>query len=81
MHLFLSIFLLGFTPNDLTIKYEDRDKSWLLDHNLYQIIDGNIFVSNLENNQNYTVFLKNKDFDFDEYYNQIIDERVLFFEK
>lgn len=79
--LFFIVFLLGFTPDSVRIKYEDRDKSWLLDHNLYQIIDGRILVRSLESNQKYTLNLKNKDFDFEEYYNQVIDERVLFFEK
>jgi len=82
MQIFLFfLFFLGFTPNDLKIKYKDRDKSWILDHNLYQVLDGGIFVRNLENNRNYIINLKNKDFNFDEYYNEIIDERILFFEK
>ena len=79
--LFFIVFLLGFTPDSVRIKYDDRDKFWLLDNNLYQIIDGRLLVRNLESNQNYTVNLKNKDFDFEEYYNVVINKRVLFFEK
>ena len=79
--LFFIVFLLGFTPNSVRIKYDDRDKFWLLDRNLYQVTDGRIFVRNLESNQNYTINIKNKDFDFEQYYNQVIDKRVLFFEK
>jgi len=82
MHLiFFFVFLIGFAPESVRIKYEDRDKFWLIDHNLYHITDGRILVRNLEGNQNYIIKLKNKDFDFGEYYNQVIDNRVLFFEK
>ena len=82
MHIILFIILsLGFSSDDVRIKYQDRDKVWLIDHNIYQITDGKLYVRNLENSQNSILDLKTKDFDFENYYNQIIDKRVLFFEK
>ena len=78
MHLiFFLVFLIGFDPESVRIKYEDRDKFWLIDHNLYHIIDGRILVRNLESNQNYIIKLKNKILTL-EIHNQVIDKGFIF---
>ena len=57
MQIILFIILsLGFSSDNVRIKYQDRDKVWLIDHSIYQITDGRLYVRNLEKNQNYILF-------------------------
>lgn len=75
------LLLFGFNPNNTQVKFTDKDKFWLENEILSQVVGNNILIKNLETNQVSLRPLKNKNFNFDDYYNEIINDRVLFFEK
>lgn len=82
MHIFLFIYLFYSTiNNDSIVNYSERKNSWLIDQNFYQISNNKIFVYDLENIKKSTIHIKNQPIDFDDYYPEVIRERILFFEK